>query len=284
MKRSNHVATLCIAALGAVFAALPASAATELVNLRAEVQGRGRATQLYGIKPSEAVPLAIGETVRVSLVGTALGGAQVPVNAAFSQITSRTSLALGRSGPNWVDVKGTANYANGIAQIAYKVTDRRYTMRGGFTEGRITFQMSGDGRAATPGNTNDSRLQAARDVARALYRTLLGDDLQSQRAEDDVNRIASRGYAGVQQVAAEVARAADARRIFAGQNDVRVAGELYRGLLGRTSTDSELMNQDGGFRGAVEKLRREGLEAEVRNIVGSEEFQNVHNLRQSGLT
>lgn len=283
MKRSNHVATLCIAAL-TVFAALPASAAIELVNLRAEVQGRGRAPQFYGIKPSESVPLAIGETVRVSLVGTALGGAQVPVDAVFTQITNRTSLALGRSGPNWVEVRGTANYANGIAQIAYRVTDRRYAMRGGFTEGRITFQMSGDSQAATPGYTNGSRQQAARDVVRALYRTLLGDDIQSQRAEDDVNRIVSRGYAGIQHVAAEVARAADARRIFAGQNNVHVAGELYRGLLGRTSTDSDLMNQDGGFRGAVEKLRREGLEAEVRNIVGSEEFQNVHNLSQSGLT
>ena len=75
MKRTYTVATLGITVLGLALAALPAAAAAQLVNLRTRVEGRheGRAPQYYGIKPSEAVPLAVGETIRVELVGTTAG-------------------------------------------------------------------------------------------------------------------------------------------------------------------------------------------------------------------
>ncbi|HEY8019737.1 MAG TPA: hypothetical protein VIH93_01465 [Thermoanaerobaculia bacterium] len=289
MKRtSQRFATLCIAALGIVAAlpAAPATAAIEVINLRVQVENRheGRGPQYYGIKPAESVPLAVGETARASLVGTAAGGAQVPVDASFFQVTNRSSIALGRSGANWVEVKGVSNYGNGLAALGYKVTDRRYAMRGGFTEGRITFQMGGNAPTSTPVTGNDSRLQAARDVAGTLYRSLLGDDLRSQRAQDDVRLIYRNGYSGIQQVAAELAREADARRVFAGQPTRHVAGELYRGLLGRTGTDEDLMIQDPGFRGAVESLRRYGLSTQVQTIVGSDEFRSVHNLQASGLS
>ncbi len=277
MKRTHHVATLCIALLGLGLAALPAAAAIPLTNLRAEVQNRGRGGEFYGIKPAEPVPLAVGETIRLGLVGTLGNGAQVPVNASFSVAAGGSEIRLGRSGANWVEVTGVGASGNGLAQVGYRVNDGRYSMRGGFTVGRITLQMGGNAPAAVvPGG--DSRLQAARQVTRALYRTLLGSDLRSQRAEDDVNRIARGGYRGVQQVAAEVAQAAEAQRTFAGQTDVHVMGELYRGLLGRQGDDGDLMRQDSGFRGSVQGLRRNGLVRAVEDIVSSPEFQSVHPL------
>ncbi len=283
MKRTSHVTTLCIAVLGAL-AALPAVAATPLTNLRAEVQNRreGRAPEFYGIKPSEPVPLGVGETIRVALVGTLGNGAQVPVDAAFSVAAGGRAIGLGRSGPSWVEVKGLAGSGNGLAQLGYRVTDRRYTMRGGFTEGRITFQMGGNNPVSTQ-PVGDARLQAARQVTRTLYRTLLGDDLRSQRAEDDVNRIYRGGYSAIQRVAGELARAADARRIFAGQTNTHVMGELYRGLLGRSGSDNDLQYQDSGFRGSADGLRRNGLVWAVQTIVSSPEFQSVHNLQADGL-
>jgi len=282
MKRTNHVATLCIALLGLGLAVLPAAAAVELVNLRAEVQNRGRGAEFYGIKPAEPVPLAVGETIRVGLVGTTGNGAQVPVNAVFSIAAGGASIRLGRSGGNWVEVTGVGAGGNGLAQVGYRVTDGRYAMRGGFTVGRITFQMGGNAPAEViPGG--DARLQAARRVTRALYRTLLGDDLRSQRAQDDVQRIDRRGYGAVRQVAAEVAQAAEAQHTFAGQSAFHVMGTLYRGLLGRQQDDSQLVREDSGFRGSVEGLRRNGLVRAVEDIVSSPEFQSVHHLQDSGL-
>jgi len=259
MKRKNHVATLCIALLGLVLAALPA-AAVELVNLRSEVQNRreGRRPEFYNIKPAESVPLAVGETIRLGLVGTTVGGAEVPVNAVFSIAAGGSSIRLGRSGGNWVEVTGVGAGGNGLAQVGYRVADGRYAMRGGFTVGRITFQMGGNAPAAVE-PAGDARLQAARRVTRALYRTLLGDDLRSQRAQDDVQRIDRRGYGAVRQVAAEVAQAAEAQHTFAGQSPFHVMGTLYRGLLGRQQDDGQLAREDSGFRGSVEGLRRNGL-------------------------
>jgi hypothetical protein len=281
MKRTHPVAT-CIAVLGVVLAALPAVAATELTTLRAEVRRGGRGAEFYNIKPAEPVPLGVGETIRVALVGTAGNGAQVPVDAAFSVAAGGRSISLGRSGANWIEVRGVDAAGNGLSQLGYRVTDGRFAMRGGFTVGRITFQMGGGSPVAAP-PAGDSRLEAARRVTRTLYRTLVGDDIRSQRAQDDINRIDQNGYAGIQQVAAELARAAEARRTFAGQTNVHVAGELYRGLLGRSGSDSDLNYQDSGFRGAVESLRQRGLQWEVQTIVSSPEFQSVHNLRASGL-
>lgn len=282
MKRTNHVATLCIALLGLGLATLPAAAAVGLVDLRAEIQSRGHRAELYSIKPAQPVPLAVGETVRLALVGTTGNGAQVPVDAAFSLTAGGSSVRLGRAGANWVEVTGVATGGNGLAQVGYRVTDGRYTMRGGYTVGRITFQMGGGGPAeVAPGG--DARLQAARRVTRALYRTLLGDDLRSQRAQDDVNRIDRRGYGAVRQVAAEVAQAAEAQRTFAGQSAFHVMGTLYRGLLGRQQDDNQLVREDSGFRGSVEGLRRNGLTRAVEDIVSSPEFQSVHHLQESGL-
>jgi hypothetical protein len=282
MKRTHHVATLCIAVLGVVLAALPAAAAIQLTDLRAEVVNRrGGRAEVYSIKPAEPVPLAVGETIRVALVGTAGNGAQVPVNARFSVAAGGSAIDLGRAGANWIEVRGVGGSGNGLAQLGYHVNDGRYAMRGGFTVGRITFQMGGSAPATVPGN--DSRLQASRRVARALYRTLLGDDLRSQRAEDDVERIDRGGYRAIQRVAAELARAADAQRVFAGQSNTHVMGELYRGLLGRQGSDNDLQYQDSGFRGSVDGLRRNGLVWAVQTIVSSAEFQSVHHLQENGL-
>lgn len=285
MKRTLHVATLCIALLGLVLAALPAAAAVQLTDLRTEVLNRGRRAEIYSIKPAEPVPLAVGETIRIGLVGITGNGAQVPVNAAFSIAAGGSSIRLGRSGGNWVEVTGVGSGGNGLAQVGYHVNDGRYSMRGGFTVGRITLQMGGNAPVALPpgGPGGDARLQAARRVTRALYRTLLGDDLRSQRAQDDVQRIDRRGYGAIRQVAAEVAQAADAQRTFAGQDAVHVMGTLYRGLLGRQQDDRQLLREDNGFRGSVEGLRRNGLTRAVEDIVSSPEFQSSHHLQDSGL-
>ncbi len=282
MKRTQSFAMSCIAVL-AVATALPAVAVTPLLNLRAAVQNRGRA-EYYGIKPAEPVPLSIGETVRVELVGSAANGAQVPVNASFFQVTNRSSITLGRSGANWVEVKGVNNYGNGLGALGYKVNDGRYSMKGALSEGRITFQMAGgNAPVAGPGPNGDSRLEAARTVSSRLYRTLIGEDSSSSRVESGAATISRGGYSAIQQLALELSREADARRFFAGQSPTHVMGEIYRGLLGRSGSDRDLEAQDSGFRGSVDGLRRHGLTTAVQAVVTSQEFQSVNQLQASGL-
>src|SRR4051812_40101375 len=95
MKRTHHIATLCIAVLAIALTALPAVAAIQLNDLRAEVANRRGRAELYSIKPAEPVPLAVGETIRVGLVGITGNGAQVPVNATFSVAAGGSAISLG---------------------------------------------------------------------------------------------------------------------------------------------------------------------------------------------
>ncbi|HXO22760.1 MAG TPA: hypothetical protein VOA87_22800 [Thermoanaerobaculia bacterium] len=286
--KTLRITALALAALATVggVAAAPAFAAVRLVDLQVKVQDRpgGRAPEMYTLSPAQSVPLAVGETIRVSLVGITAGGAQVPVNARFSEAAGKASIELGKSGGNWVIVRGTGSGGNGLAQIAYQVVGNAYTMKGGFASGRITFQMIAQAALSRHDNRpGDARQQQAEDITRALYSTLLRQGLDSDRARQDAATIDRRGYAGIQEVAISVARDAESQQIFAGRPSREVMGELYRGLLRRTQTDEQLWEQDRGFRAGVDELNRRGLAGMVQTIVRSPEFREANDLARNGL-
>jgi hypothetical protein len=256
------------------------------VNVGAPSSGR---PITYGVQPnSEPVPLAPGQSVQVALVGTAIVnnvGVERPIRARFHLTSGGSGLELGQSGPNWVIVRGRGTRGNGLAQLAYEVTDNAYTMRGAFQSGRITFQMSGGnngGGGVEPGPGGD-RYQAAERITRTLYRAILGQDDLGRRGQDDAAAIERGGYPAIQRVARSLANQAVADGIYNGRNAAEVVGRLYRELLRRSGGERQLAETDSGFRDNVRLLRDRGLTEVVRVIVGAQEFQRVQELDRNGL-
>src|SRR5436305_12880333 len=132
MKRNALLLTLGVlaglsAAPGTAQPGRPGPPRTSVIALQVNVGnvgagGSGR-TITYGVQPtSEPVPLAPGQSVQVSLVGTAIVnhvGVERPIRARFHLTSGSSGLELGQSGPNWVIVRGRGYTGNGRAQLAY---------------------------------------------------------------------------------------------------------------------------------------------------------------------
>jgi len=268
----------------------PEPARTNVIALQVNVgaPGSGRPVT-YGVQPnSEPVPLSPGQTVQVSLVGTAIVnnvGVERPIRARFHLTSGSSGLELGQSGPNWVMVRGRGVRGNGLAQLAYEVTDNAYTMRGAFQSGRINFQMNGGDPGPGPGPAGgDERFQAAERITRALYRGILRqEDTGGRRFQDDVDAIVRGGYPAIQRVARNLATQAEGNGLYRGRNAAEVVARLYRELLGRSGGERQLADTDRGFRDNVDLLRDRGLVEVVRVIVGAQEFQRVQELERYGL-
>ena len=118
-----------------------------------------------------------------------------------------------------------------------------------------------------------SRENEARDAFQALQtpiRVLIVDDHAILRA-------------GVRDVALALADDTSSRYDRLAQNDaVEVLGDLYRGLLRRNASDEQLWNEDSGFRGNVDALRRHGYERIIQTILDAPEFRSVNNLSDVG--
>jgi hypothetical protein len=278
---------------------------TSIIALQVNVEDVGsQRPTTYGVRPnSENVPLAVGQNVRVSLVGTAIVngvGVERPVNARFHPVAGGGTLELGQSGPNWVVVRGRGNGGNGFAQLAYDITDRNYTMKAPFESGRITFQLTGgntgngnggNGGGYVPGpgpvpnpNEGGDRLAAAQRVAQRLYQAILKqNDLSGRRAQNDIDAIDRGGYPAIQNVARDLAIAAEANGSFDRRTADEVVARFYRELLRRSGSARDLANQDRGFLDNVRLLQDRGLPELVRVIVGSQEFQKVQELERYGL-
>ncbi|HZF07365.1 MAG TPA: hypothetical protein VFE33_01110 [Thermoanaerobaculia bacterium] len=247
----------------------------------------------YGVQPnSEPVPLAPGQSVQVALVGTAIVnnvGVERPIRARFHLTSGSGGLELGQSGSNWVIVRGRGYRGNGLAQLAYDVTDNAYTMRGAFLSGRVTFQLSGGDTGPGPGDhgpgpgPGGDRYQASERITRTLYRAILRQDDLGRRGQDDAADIERGGYPAIQRVARGLANEAVSSGIYNGRNAPEIVGRLYRELLRRTGGERQLADTDEGFRENVRLLRDRGLTEVVRVVVGSQEFQRVQELDRYGL-
>jgi hypothetical protein len=227
----------------------------------------------------ESASVTVGETVRIELVGTAIidgVGEEVPIDATFNVAAGRENIQLGRSGDNWVTVSVRGD-EGGRAQVGFSVSGD-YEMRGRDTSGRVTLEIEG-GESDEEG---DSASASAEQVTGALYRTILNARLSQGDMQDDIDRIDEEGYRAAVEVAAELAEEAENQGFGRSQRDrgyeaedIRRVGTLYRGLLKRQQTDQQLWNEDRGFADNVRGLHRNGLEALVQTIVGSQEFQQA---------
>jgi hypothetical protein len=257
-------------------------------NLTAGTEAR------YGIAPTnEAIPVRLGDRVRVRLVGTAIeadgDGVEVPILARFAEAPGTRMLDIRERGSNWVvvDVHSRDLGRNdGRAQLAYEVTGR-YDLRPAMTEGRITFDLGTRGAGAPittfPGGVSDrDRHRRAEELATVLYDGILRVEPRAAQLvstfDTDADTIYRLGYQGVVQVALNRAAEAERRDIYRGASSTEVVGHLYRVLLGRNGSDQQIWNSDAGFADNVRRYEREGLESVVATIVRSEEFQRVHNV------
>lgn len=289
MKRKALFLTSSVMAALVALPALaqPRGGQTNVIALQVNVDNHGQ-TVTYGVRPNaENVPLSVGQTIRVSLVGTAIVngvGVERPINARFHVASGGGALELGQSGSNWVNVRARGYNGDGLAQLGYDVTDRNYVMRGGFESGRITIQLAGGPPPAGPVTGSDSRYQAAERITRSLYRAILHqDDLSSRRAQDDIDAIARGGYPEIQRTARNLATQAEANGNYNPRQSAEVLSRLYRELLHRQGDDRQMASTDSGFRDNVRLLRERGLVPVVGTIVDSEEFQRVQELDRYGL-
>jgi hypothetical protein len=261
-----------------------------VISLQARVENldnRGRtvsrAGEMYGIKPAEAIPIRVGERLRVSLVGTHLvngRGVENAVNARFNLSAGRDNLSIVQTGSNWVIVEAKGRGDDKRAQLSYDAADN-YDMKAGLAQGYITFEIdsqgNGNGLPVAQGRDSD-RWERSEELTAMLYRSILDRNLGGTYAEDDVEHVYHLGYRGLQEVARELAREADDRNNWSESTARQELADLYRVLLNRQQSERDLWEDDRGFRTNVENLRREGLAEVVETIVESEEFRRVHEL------
>lgn len=313
MSKTSHrlsAAALALALLGAVGAAAEerkqsakvkaqkqaVADGAKVIALQAWVENVTAATEnRYGVAPTnQPVPVALGDRVRVRLVGTMIeadgDGVEVPIQATFSEAPGTRQLEILERGPNWVVVeidRRDLGRNDGRAQLAFEVTGR-YDMRQAMREGRITFDLGTRGAAGLPigSNVTDrTRWRDAERIATLLYNGILRVEPSAvglaSGFSEDVEQIYRYGYQSVVEVAMDLAREAQQREVYRGLAAVDVAGHLYRTLLGRSGSNSQLQG-DAGFVANVRTLERHGLDDLVETIVRSEEFHKVHELSRFG--
>ncbi|HEY2737744.1 MAG TPA: hypothetical protein VGK45_05025 [Thermoanaerobaculia bacterium] len=284
----NLKTTLRSALTVAALAAIPAAAVAQMkiIAVQAKVGGTN-----YGVAPNaEPIPVKVGDRVRVDLVGTSIEGGrgvERQVNARFDVPGGRGPIDIAQAGSNWVVVNIRSA---GDAQLGYAVNGN-YDMRGNLRSGRINFQISDNRRRGGQadnadygdrGGRGNERWGRAQDVTRRLYLGILGAEPRGDEARHDTERVAREGSAGVRDVARSLAvNAQRSQNPRMGEDEaVRVLGNLYRGLLGRTMSDRDLWIRDRGFHDSVNTLRRDGLVRIVDGIIASDEFRSVNKLNE----
>jgi hypothetical protein len=257
----------------------------DVIALQARVEGR---SEIYGLKPDlEPIPVNPGDRIRIHLVGTAIvngNGVERQIPARFSEAAGGGNIDIVQTGPDWALVQVNSR-GDGVAQLGYEVTGNTYEMKGNLRAGRITLEIGG-GLGSSPGNVGSvdrTRWDRAEDLTDQLYRSILGVAPRGDVAQRDIEHIYEMGAIGVRDVALELADDADDRLDRLAQDDaVEILGNLYRGLLRRSGSDSQLWDQDSGFRANVETLRRQGFEKIVEVIVDAPEFRTANDLTQFG--
>ncbi|HEX2252793.1 MAG TPA: hypothetical protein VHQ65_05965 [Thermoanaerobaculia bacterium] len=264
---------------------LPAPAeGTRLLDVQAEVTdlATGRTTR-YDIQPADHVPLAVGDRVRVRLVGSAMvdGRARwVELPATFAEAGGSWRLAVQREAASTVLVQAQQpNRADrgkqgGMSQITYELQGR-YDVRPQLASGRITFDIEGEQDADEVASAD--RWRRAARVADDLT-AILFEESDFEPTTDDVERIYFDGRDGVRDVARRYALEAQRRGLLRDEPPWEVVYNLYENLLGRTTPLGELWDAERGFRGNVERYEEEGYAELVEGIVLSEEFADRYEL------
>jgi len=207
-------------------------------------------------------------------------GREVPIEARFEVAAGKGAIDIVRTGRSWVDVAVRGGSGNGLAQVGFTVTGN-YEMRGKNTFGRLTLQIRDNGRpGSSPDNEwNSGSHSSVRDLTETLYRAILNSAATGREAYIDYQRIRSGGQQGALDVAVSLARDAEQQGLGRSGNgrgyedeDVHRVGELYRALLKRQLSDSEMWRLDRGFAETVHTLHRQGLVPVIQTLVGSEEF------------
>ncbi len=254
----------------------------------------------YGIAPTnQPVPAALGDRLRLRLVGTALNtegkGVEVPIEARITEAPGTRRLEVLERGANWVMVRvgdrdGGRN--DGLAQLAFEVTGR-YDLRPAMMQGRITLDLGTrpgiPGGVAPPGPplSEAERRRRAEELATVLYQGILRVDPQAVRLvtgfDGAVDQIVRQGVPGLRDLALEFARQHELEALRdrdARPAPIAVVGHLYRVLLGRSGGDQEIAASDPGFAENVRRYERGGMVDVVHVIVHSREFVEVHRLDQ----
>lgn len=242
------------------------------------------------IAVGDSAQVRVGETVRLELVGSAIidnVGKEVPIQANFEVAAGKENIDLGRTGLNWAVVTVRDNAGNGLAQVGFTVTGN-YKMRGGNTFGRLTLKIAGNQMAPQErpqpgyGGGYGNSAARARELTDTLYRAILNTRASGSGASMDYNRILDNGYGGVIDVARALARDAEQQGFGRSErdrgyesDDVRRMGGLYRDLLKRQQSDSDLWGSDGGFQENVRQLHRRNLTSVIETIVQAQEFKRV---------
>jgi hypothetical protein len=306
MKSTHRIAAaaLALALLGAGGAAadhkkdtvnakqLPATVGAKVIALQAWVENLTVGAEArHGIAPTnEAIPVDVGDRVRVRLVGTAIegdgDGVEIPIHARFFEASGTSRLDILERGANWVVVRiGERDLRRNDdrAQLGFEVTGR-YDMRNNLESGRITFDLGGRGSSSlglSQGVTDRERFRESERLTTLLYEAILRDSPSSLSVDsdyrEDVERIYRDGYEAVIEVALDLARQAQERNVFRDHSAREVVTYFYRQLLGRSGSDSQLA-ADPGFAANVRSLERGRLYDLIETIVRSEEFHRVHSL------
>jgi hypothetical protein len=285
MNRIHRKIPLAIPLGMALLASLPA-AAQKIIAVQVKVEDlRSRTITKYGL--GDAVPVNVGDRLRVFLVGTAIvngTGVESPVDARFGIGSGRDVLSISQAGPNSVAVDIRGGGGDNRAQLTYSASSK-YDMAHN-RDGRITFEIGGGGPGpgSGPGQDQGRRDKALR-LASVLYRAILNQDVGGPQGEQDVNRIYQAGYRGVREVGIALARQAEqsglgrshSDRGYSEKDTLRV-GDLYRQLLKRSDSYQTLWDSDPGFRDNVKNLHERGLASVVQTIIDSQEFVNAQNL------
>jgi hypothetical protein len=307
MKTTHRIAAaaLALALLGAGGAAadhktdkatakqIAATTGAKVIALQAWVENLTAAGEArYGIHPTnEPIPVNVGDRVRVRLVGTAIeadgDGVEIPIQARFSEAPGTGRLDILERGPNWVEVRiGDRDRLRNDdrAQLAFEVTGR-YDLRNNLESGRITFDLGrrgGSSLGLSEGVSDRERWRESERLTALLYDAILRTEASSLRStsgfREGVERIYRDGYEAVIEVALDLAREAQERNVYRGHAASEVVAHLYRTLLGRSGSDSQLAASDPGFGGNVRELERGRFYQLIETIVRSEEFHRVHNL------
>ncbi|HVT59151.1 MAG TPA: hypothetical protein VHR45_12205 [Thermoanaerobaculia bacterium] len=295
--RKSHFAVRAGLVLALAASSTAAAAALQVIALHTRIDNLTASTSAT-FETGDGVPVSVGDQVKVTLVGAVMVNRAAVVrvvNAQFVVAAGGGNISLANAGRGWALVNVNAAGGNGLAQLGYTVVGD-YQMHTQLKSGRITFKIGGDGaaekRAGTPppAGREESRWLKAQDLCSMLYQAILGSAAtnDAQKAAD-ADRIYLEGYGGVLSVAASLARRAEdlgfgrapGERGYQ-ERDIERVGGLYRDLLHRQQSNSELWANDGGFRNNVAALHEKRLGAVVDSVVDSAEFRTAHAIERFG--
>lgn len=229
------------------------------------------------IEPGGSFTLTEGQRVRLIMAAIHPGRGQ----GTYYPETQFTETEPGRG---WVRVTRTstenASATLEVVRPSNANRNRTETLRYQITEnvgipsnlrqGSITIRVEPTS-AAGPAPVTSSGSRTAQDLTNRLYRGILLREFDSGGAPY-VDRIADRGYTELIQVANEIARSEESRRVNA-SSEQRLAA-LYQNLLGLTSRQIDQSQWSNDLR----RLNEGQLVNVVLDMIRSERFRDYHDL------